>query len=163
MKRICCFILGFLLLFPALALGEYEQYRLTEPDKSGTYRREIFPMDVHNVIVRVIAPDDGWHTDWYHDGELTGRLVSQGDWDRLTTVEPVFLTGGALLALCRIESDADADKAYLRRAGETGSSSLRRTSISGSASTERTPWFRPNRRNMSRGAAWSPWRTRSSW
>ena len=112
MKRICCFILGFLLLFPALALGEYEQYRLTEPDKSGAYRREIFPMDVHNVIVRVIAPDDGWHTDWYHDGELTGRLVSQGDWDRLTTVEPVFLTGGALLALCRIESDADADKAY---------------------------------------------------
>ena len=112
MKRICCFILGFLLLFPALALGEYEQYRLTEPYKSGAYRREIFPMDVHNVIVRVIAPDDGWHTDWYHDGELTGRLVSQGDWDRLTTVEPVFLTGGALLALCRIESDADADKAY---------------------------------------------------
>ena len=112
MKRICCFILGFLLLFPAMALGEYEQYRLTEPDKSGAYRREIFPMDVHNVIVRVIAPDDGWHTDWYHDGELTGRLVSQGDWDRLTTVEPVFLTGGALLALCRIESDADADKAY---------------------------------------------------
>ena len=99
MKRICCFILGFLLLIPALALGEYEQYRLTEPYKSGAYRREIFPMDVHNVIVRVIAPDDGWHTDWYHDGELTGRLVSQGDWDRLTTVEPVFLTGGALLAL----------------------------------------------------------------
>ncbi|MBO7363791.1 MAG: hypothetical protein J6U26_00470, partial [Lachnospiraceae bacterium] len=62
--------------------------------------------------VRVIAPDDGWHTDWYHDGELTGRLVSQGDWDRLTTVEPVFLAGGALLALCRIESDVDADKAY---------------------------------------------------
>ena len=113
MKKLCCYILVFLLLFPAVALGEYEQYRLKEPHKaSGAYRREIFPLDTHNVIVRVIAPDDGWHTDWYHDGELTGRLVSQGDWDRLTTAEPVFLANGALLMLCRIQSSEDADKAY---------------------------------------------------
>ena len=113
MKKFCCYILAFLLLFPAVALGEYEQYRLKEPHKaSGAYRREIFPLDTHNVIVRVIAPDDGWHTDWYNDGELTGRLVSQGDWDRLTTAEPVFLANGALLMLCRIESAEDADKAY---------------------------------------------------
>ena len=69
MKKLCTFLLIAGLLFSS-ALAEYEQYRLAGPrENESPGGWEIFPLDEHNVIVRVYRSQP-WHTDWYRDGRL---------------------------------------------------------------------------------------------
>ena len=92
-------------LFSASALAEYDQYRLTVGDKLENLQKwEIFPLDAHNVIVRVYNPLP-WHVSWYRDGKLLRTLVPEGDYDSVTPVEPVFEGDGSFSMLCRIPSE----------------------------------------------------------
>lgn len=90
-RRIAAGILALLVLLSASATAEYEQYRLAVPDeKDAVQLWEVFPLDAHNVIVRVYSPEAPWHVDWYRDGEKIRSLTTGGDYDRKTPPEPVI-------------------------------------------------------------------------
>lgn len=108
LRKLCCLGLILILLLSASALAEYEQYRLTVGDRLESLQRwEIFPLDAHNVIVRVFYPQP-WHVSWYRDGKLLRTLVSEGEYDSVTSVEPVFEGDGSFSMLCRIPSEEGA-------------------------------------------------------
>ena len=99
-RRIIAGILALLVLLSASATAEYEQYRLAVPDeKDAVQLWEVFPLDAHNVIVRVYSPEAPWHVDWYRDGERIRSLTTGGDYDRKTPPEPVIGEDG-LLYIC---------------------------------------------------------------
>ena len=105
LRKLCCLGLIMVFLFSASALAEYDQYRLTVGDKLENLQKwEIFPLDAHNVIVRVYNPLP-WHVSWYRDGKLLRTLVPEGDYDSVTPVEPVFEGDGSFSMLCRISSE----------------------------------------------------------
>ena len=105
LRKLCCLGLIMVFLFSASALAEYDQYRLTVGDKLENLQKwEIFPLDAHNVIVRVYNPLP-WHVSWYRDGKLLRTLVPEGDYDSVTPVEPVFEGDGSFSMLCRIPSE----------------------------------------------------------
>ena len=69
-------ILALLVLLSASATAEYEQYRLAVPDeKDAVQLWEVFPLDAHNVIVRMYSPDVPWYVNWYRD--LSTRFFAQ--------------------------------------------------------------------------------------
>ena len=93
MKKALVFCLIIMLLFSASAQAEYEQYRLTADDtleRLGMW--EVYPLDPHNVIVRS-QTSRSWHVTWYRDGQVYRALASEGDWDSITSAEPVFESG----------------------------------------------------------------------
>ena len=93
MKKLCAFLLIAGLLFSS-ALAEYEQYRLAGPrENESPGGWEIFPLDEHNVIVRVYRSQP-WHTDWYRDGRLIRSLGPCSDFDQVTSAEPVMEQDG---------------------------------------------------------------------
>ena len=90
-RRITAGILALLVLLSAPAMAEYEQYRLEVPKEGDAVQLwEVFPLDEHNVIVRVYSPEAPWHVDWYRDGERIRSLTTNGDYDRKTPPEPVI-------------------------------------------------------------------------
>lgn len=93
MKKLCTFLLIAGLLFSS-AIAEYDQYRLPSPRENETPAGwEIFPLDEHNVIVRVYRSQP-WHTDWYRDGQLIRSLGPAGDFDKTASAEPVMEQDG---------------------------------------------------------------------
>ena len=94
-------------------MAEYEQYRLEVPEEDDAVQLwEIFPLDAHNVIVRMYSPDVPWHVNWYRDGKKIRSLVTAGDFDRKTPAEPVISENGLLYMLCRIPSEENAAGAW---------------------------------------------------
>ena len=79
-KNLLLIIVAFILLISASAQAEYEQYRLTEPSEkyAGVYVT-VYPLDPHNVIVRMAPPEEApWRVDWYRDGQLIRSLSATG-------------------------------------------------------------------------------------
>ena len=112
-RRITAGILALLVLLSASATAEYEQYRLAVPDeKDAVQLWEVFPLDAHNVIVRVYSPEAPWHVDWYRDGERIRSLTTGGDYDRKTPPEPVIGEDGLLYMLCRMPSDEGSTEVW---------------------------------------------------
>ena len=112
-KRIIAGFLAVFMLLSASALAEYEQYRLEVPEEDDAVQLwEIFPLDAHNVIVRMYSPDVPWYVNWYRDGEKIRSLVTAGDFDRKTPAEPVISENGLLYMLCRIPSEENAAGAW---------------------------------------------------
>ena len=101
-----CLALAVIMLLSASALAEYEQYRLEVPEEGDAVQLwEVFPLDAHNVIVRVYSPEAPWHVDWYRDGKRIRSLTTGGDYDRKTPPEPVIGEDGLLYMLCRMPSE----------------------------------------------------------
>ena len=112
-KRIIAGFLAVFMLLSASALAEYEQYRLEVPEKDDAVQLwEIFPLDAHNVIVRMYSPDVPWYINWYRDGERIRSLTTAGDHDRKTPAEPVIGKDGLLYMLCRIPAEENAAGAW---------------------------------------------------
>ena len=112
MKKALVFCLIIMLLFSASAQAEYEQYRLTADDtleRLGMW--EVYPLDPHNVIVRS-QTSRSWHVTWYRDGQVYRALASEGDWDSITSAEPVFESGSSFYMLCRIPTEQKETAAY---------------------------------------------------
>ena len=108
-KRIIAGFLAVFMILSSSALAEYKQYRLEVPEEGDAVQLwEIFPLDAHNVIVRMYSPDVPWYVNWYRDGEKIRSLVSAGDYDKKTPVEPVIGEEGLLYMLCRIPSEENA-------------------------------------------------------
>ena len=108
-RRITAGILALLVLLSASAMAEYEQYRLEVPEEGDAVQLwEVFPLDEHNVIVRVYSPEVPWHVDWYRDGKRIRSLTTGGDYDRKTPPEPVIGPEGLVCMLCRIPSEEGA-------------------------------------------------------
>ena len=103
-KNLLLIIVAFVLLISASAQAEYEQYRLTEPSEkyAGAYVT-VYPLDPHNVIVRMAPPEEApWRVDWYRDGQLIRSLSATGDYDRVSPASPVIERDGSFSMLCRI-------------------------------------------------------------
>ena len=112
LRKLCCLGLAIVFLFPFTALAEYEQYRLTVGDEPENLQKwEVFPLDAHNVIVRVYTPQP-WQVSWYRDGKLLRALVSEGDYDSVTSAEPVFEGDGSFSMLCRIPSEEQSTEKF---------------------------------------------------
>ncbi len=112
MKKTLVFCLIMMLLFSAPARAEYEQYRLTADDTLERLKMwEVFPLDPHNVIVRS-QTSVSWHVAWYRDGEVYRVLSSEGDWDNITSAEPVFESGSSFYMICRIPAEQEETAAY---------------------------------------------------
>lgn len=112
MKKTLAFCLVLMLLFSVSARAEYEQYRLTADDTPERLQLwEVYPLDPHNVIVRS-QTSQAWHVTWYRDGQVYRLLSSEGDWDSITSAEPVFESGSSFYMICRIPSDLEETAAY---------------------------------------------------
>ena len=112
-RRLIAGILTLLVLLSVSASAEYGQYRLAVPDeKDAVQLWEVFPLDAHNVIVRMYSPDVPWYVNWYRDGQKIRSLVTAGDFDRKTPAEPVISENGLLYMLCRISSEESAAGAW---------------------------------------------------
>ena len=105
--------LAVFMLLSAPATAEYEQYRLEVPEEGDAVQLwEVFPLDAHNVIVRVYSPEAPWHVDWYRDGKRIRSLTTGGDYDRKTPLEPVIGPDGLLYMLCRMPSDEGSTEVW---------------------------------------------------
>lgn len=112
MRKTLAFCLVMTLLFAASARAEYEQYRLAADDIPERLQMwEVFPLDQHNVIVRS-QTSQSWHVTWYRDGQVYRALAPEGDWDSITSAEPVFDSGSSFYMICRIPSGQEETAAY---------------------------------------------------
>ena len=107
MKKTFIFFLSMVLLFSAPALAEYEQYRLSKPFELHVKPyTTVYPLDPHNVIVRMAPPDEvPWRVEWYQDGKVIRSLEASGDYDKVSSAIPIFEMNGSITMLCRIPGD----------------------------------------------------------
>ena len=112
MKKALVFCLIIMLLFSTSAQAEYEQYQLTEGNTLESLQMwEVFPLDQHNVIVRAQTPQP-WNVTWYRDGQVYRTLGAEGEWDSVTSAEPVFENGTTFYMLCRVPAAVEEETAY---------------------------------------------------
>ena len=90
MKKTCCLVMTLLLLFSA-ALADWE---LTAENVGNIRLLDVFPLDVHDVIVKSRDIDrNTWHVGWYRDGQLFRELKPSGAWESQLRLAPDPVVG----------------------------------------------------------------------
>ena len=113
MKRICSLLLAaWILLISASALAAYEQYHLTEPcEFYADGYINVYPLDPHEVIVRMTPPEAPWRMELYRDGQAVRTLTAAGDYDSVAPAHPLIEEDGSFIMLCRIPGEGqDTEK-----------------------------------------------------
>ncbi len=107
MKRICSLLLAaWILLISASALAAYEQYHLTEPcELYADGYINVYPLDPHEVIVRMTPPEAPWRMELYRDGQAVRTLTAAGDYDSVSPAHPLIEEDGSFTMLCRIPGE----------------------------------------------------------
>lgn len=111
-KRLLALLTGILLLFAAQSLAEYEQYRLSEPCALYAEYITVYPLDPHNVIIRMVPYGAPWRLEWYRDGQVIRSLTAAGDYDSTSPAHPIIGKDGLLSILCRIPEEGQETEEY---------------------------------------------------